>query len=46
MGPLVARCQETLVDLWERAGDADRARAAGAAAELCRELGLLARAGA
>ena len=41
MRPLVAQCYETLGALWERAGDADRAHAARAAAtELCRTLGL------
>jgi len=47
MRPLVARCQETLGELWERAGDVDRALTARvAAAKLCRELGLPARASA
>ena len=41
MRPLAARCQEVLADLWERAGDAERARAArDAAVDLCREMGL------
>ena len=41
MRPLVARCHETLGALWERAGEADRARTARAAAtELCQTLGL------
>jgi DNA-binding SARP family transcriptional activator len=45
MRPLVARCQETLEELWERAGNTDRAQMARvAAADLRRELGLPARA--
>jgi DNA-binding SARP family transcriptional activator len=41
MRPLVAQCHESLGALWERAGEADRARAARAAAtELCQTLGL------
>jgi DNA-binding SARP family transcriptional activator len=44
MRPLVARCQEMLGDLWERAGDTERARAAREAGiELCQALGLPAR---
>ena len=45
MRPLVVRCQETLEELWERAGNADRAHMARvAAADLRREIGLPARA--
>jgi tetratricopeptide (TPR) repeat protein len=41
MRPLVARCQEMLGALWERAGETDRARAAReAGVGLCRALGL------
>lgn len=41
MRPLAAHCHSTLSDLWERAGDLDRARhARAAAAALRRELGL------
>ena len=39
MRPLSARCHDLLGDLWERAGEIERARAArGAAAELRREM--------